>query len=200
MTTPAPTANLPPVVLLHGIFRDHQHMGRLRQAFTLAGRRVLSPDLPTKLGAVGLEQLAANLGEYLAANLQPGERCDIIGHSMGGMVARAFVQHHGGHARLRHLVTLASPHHGTLAAWCWPGRGARDLRPGSAFLRELARNAHQLEAVQVTSYWTPFDLMIVPAKSSELSPARNVRIALPHHQSLVTSPRLARELVTLLAR
>ncbi|HTB63000.1 MAG TPA: alpha/beta fold hydrolase [Opitutales bacterium] len=190
---------LPPVVLLHGIFRDHQHMGHLRQAFTRAGRRVLTPDLKTKVGAVGLEELAMNLGEYLAANLKQGERCDVIGHSMGGMVARAFVQHHGGQNRVRHLVTLASPHHGTLTAWLWPGKGPRDLRPGSAFLRSLAQDAHQLNRVQVSSYWTPFDLMIVPSNSSELPLARNVRLHLPHHQSLVTSPRLARDLVALLA-
>ena len=203
MTTFAPSsaadaANLPPVVIVHGIFRDHQHMGRLRKAFTLAGRRVLTPDLRSKAGAVGLDELAAQFGDYLEGNLTAGERCDVIGHSMGGMVARAFIQRHGGRKRVRRLVTLAAPHHGTLMAWLWPGRGVRDLRPGSAFLRDLARDAARLEGVEVTSYWTPFDLMIVPASSSRLPVGRNVRVNLPHHQSLVTNTRLARELVALL--
>jgi triacylglycerol lipase len=52
----------------------------------------------------------------------------------------------------------------------------------------------------MTSYWTPFDVIIVPARSSELPVGRNVRVILPHHQALVTNPRLARELVELLSQ
>jgi triacylglycerol lipase len=189
---------LPPVVIIHGIFRDHRLMKHLRQAFTLAGRRVLTPDLTPNDGSAGINELALQIGEYLEANLGPDERCDLIGHSMGAMVARSYVQRHGGRRRVRKLVTLAAPHHGTVLAWLHRGRGARDLRPGSAFLRDLARDEHRLEGVHVASYWTPFDAIIVPPRSSELSVGENRRRLLPHHRAFVESPRLARELVELL--
>jgi len=188
-----------PVVIVHGIFRDHRLMGRLAKAFTHAGRRVLTPDLTPNNGSVGLNELAIQLGEYLNRNLGPGEHCDIIGHSMGGMVARSYVQRHGGRRSVRQLVTLASPHQGTLMAWLLPGAGARDLRPGSAFLRDLASDAHSLDGVLVASYWTPFDAIIVPPRSSEMPVGRNRRVMLPHHRAFLERPRLARELVALLA-
>ncbi len=204
LDTPAPpkavALQLPPVVILHGIFRDHRIMRHLRQAFSAAGRRVLTPDLTPNDGSAGISELAVQVGAWLEASLTFGEQCDIIGHSMGAMVARSYIQRHGGHGRVRRLVTLAAPHHGTLVAWLYRGRGVRDLRPGSAFLRDLARDEHRLAGVQVSSYWTPLDAIIVPPRSSELSVGRNCRRWLPHHRSFVESPRLARELVELLSR
>jgi triacylglycerol lipase len=185
--------------MVHGIFRDHRLMAKLGRAFAQAGRRVLTPDLTPNNGSAALNQLAAQLGGYLEKNLGPGEKCDIIGHSMGGMVARSYVQRHGGRSRVRRLVTLAAPHQGTLLAWLLPGQGVRDLRPGSAFLRDLATDAHALEGIFVASYWTPFDAIIVPPRSSEMPVGRNRRILLPHHRAFLDRPRLARELVDLLA-
>ncbi|MGA2052507.1 MAG: alpha/beta fold hydrolase [Opitutales bacterium] len=191
-------AQLPPVVLVHGIFRNQRDMRRLRKTLEAAGRRTFAPSLKPCDGSAPLHELAAQLAIFIGENLAPGERCDLVGHSMGGMVARAYVQRHGGRDRVRRLVTLAAPHHGSLLAWCWPGRGARDLRPGSPFLRDLARDVHHLEGVLVASVWTPFDLVILPARSSELPVGRNVRFPLPHHRSLITSRRLARALVKML--
>ena len=46
-----------------------------------------------------------------------GERdLTIVAHSMGGLVARYALQHQGIGDRLRSLVTLATPHHGTILA------------------------------------------------------------------------------------
>lgn len=192
--------DLPPVVIIHGIYRDHRLMRHLRKAFTLAGRRVLTPDLTPNDGSAGINELAVQIGKFMEKNLSPGEPCDVIGHSMGAMVARSYIQRHGGRRRVRKLVTLAAPHHGTVLAWLHQGQGARDLRPGSAFLRDLARDVDKLEGIQVASYWTPFDLIIVPPRSSELPIGENRRRYLPHHRSLVENPRLARELVELLGR
>lgn len=193
------TNEAPPVVILHGIFRDHRLMARLGRAFAQAGRRVLMPDLTPSNGSVELNVLAKQLGKYVEENLKPAEQCDIIGHSMGGMVARAYIQRQGGRERVRRLVTLASPHQGTIMAWLLPGAGARDLRPGSAFLRDLASDVHTLEGVLAASYWTPFDAIIVPPRSSEMPVGQNCRVLLPHHRAFLERPKLARELVALLA-
>ncbi len=186
---------LPPVILVHGIFRDHGVMRQLRRALEAAGRRVLTPDLRPADGTVGILELAGQLEGYLREQLAPGERCDLIGHSMGGLVARTYVQCCDGEERVRRLVTLAAPHQGTLMAWFWPGRGVRDMRPGSPFLRKLAREVGRLERVRVVSVWTPYDMIIVPPESSALPVGENVCVRLAHHRAFLSSRRLAKRIV-----
>src|SRR4051794_24431245 len=59
----------------------------------------------------------ATLGELLAARIAADgrEQVAIVGHSMGGLVARAALLHAAG-ARVSQLVTLGTPHCGSLAA------------------------------------------------------------------------------------
>ncbi|MBW3630804.1 MAG: exodeoxyribonuclease VII large subunit, partial [Gemmatimonadetes bacterium] len=66
------------------------------------------------------------------------ERVHVVGHSLGGAVARYYVQRMGGDARVHTLCTLGSPHAGTLAAHLLPSRLVRQLRPDSALMQELA--------------------------------------------------------------
>lgn len=70
---------------------------------------------------------------------------DIVSHSMGGVLARKWMQ--AGHAQLvRRLVTLDSPHHGIAGWWlredrCADGwtRFCQDFEVGSPWLAELNR-------------------------------------------------------------
>jgi pimeloyl-ACP methyl ester carboxylesterase len=67
---------------------------------------------------------------------------DVVGVSMGGLVARAAAAGLGVERRLRisRLFTLGTPHRGAvLAARIAPDAPARDMRPGSALLAELDR-------------------------------------------------------------
>ena len=59
---------------------------------------------------------AKKLSDLVSATqvLEDGQ-FDIIGHSMGGIVARIYVQHLDGHQKVHSLVTLGTPHRGSLA-------------------------------------------------------------------------------------
>ena len=65
----------------------------------------------------------------------------IVGHSLGGVIARYYVQQLGEPAHVDTLVTLGSPHSGTLGAYLIPTALGRQLRPGSPPLTELAEPA-----------------------------------------------------------
>jgi triacylglycerol lipase len=49
------------------------------------------------------------------------------------------------------------------------------MRPGSTLLADLARDPDPWGGVEVHCFWTPFDLMVVPARSAILPGARTVR-------------------------
>jgi triacylglycerol esterase/lipase EstA (alpha/beta hydrolase family) len=67
----------------------------------------------------------------------------LVGHSMGGLVIRDAVQSRGLADRTRAAVTLATPHHGSSLARFVPGPCARQMLPGSMFLRDLAARVHR---------------------------------------------------------
>lgn len=156
------------VVLVHGIWDTSRVFARMARWLEGRGFRPLAVDLTPSDGAVGLEQLAAQLREFVERELSPGEPFDLIGFSMGGLVSRYYVQRLGGMERVGRLITISSPHRGTLWAYTGWNTGSRQMRPGSAFLADINRDIRSLERVRVASIWTPVDLMIVPAGSSRL--------------------------------
>jgi triacylglycerol lipase len=61
--------------------------------------------------------------------------------------------------------------------------------PNSAFLQDLNRDVAMLNQLNFTSIWTPFDLMIVPANSSQMPVGKNVQVPVLTHATMITEPR-----------
>src|SRR5205814_7016482 len=91
-----------------------------------------------------IRQAARDLAaEVEALVAQTGyERIHVVGHSLGGLIARYYVQRLGGDRRVDVLVTLGTPHAGIPAArlLSWLPLVAQ-LRPDSAAIAELAQPA-----------------------------------------------------------
>ncbi|KAB2664450.1 MAG: alpha/beta fold hydrolase [Verrucomicrobia bacterium] len=186
---PVPGRN--PVILVHGIHSDSRDMTRMAHALRREGWEVYAPNLAPADGRVGLDRLASQLAVYTERTLA-GRRFDLVGFSMGGLVGRYYLQRLGGMERVDRFVTIASPHHGTVMANLNCGAGGRQMRRGSDFLRDLERDAERLCGVQFTSFYTPLDLIIIPAGSSEMPEASNIRICAATHPSLILEKRCIR--------
>jgi triacylglycerol lipase len=189
---------LRPVVLVHGIHSDANCMRRLEKYLRAQGRVVFAPSLSPCTGYVPLEELAQQLAAYVDARI-PGRKFDLVAFSMGGLVSRYYVQRLGGARRVEHFITMATPHHGTRLAWLHPGEGVRQMRPGSSFLQDLARDANTLRNVKFTSFYTPLDTVIVPAKSSAMPQARNIAMWATIHPSFLLEKRCLRAVSKVLA-
>jgi triacylglycerol lipase len=162
------------VVLVHGFLDTGWVYRRMRLRLERQGAVCFVPRLRPNDGRGGLARLAANLKRDIDATFGPDEKVRIVAFSMGGLVSRHYLQVLGGAVRCEKLLTISSPHHGTRSAWFYPTQGARDMRPGSAFLRRLQSTEETLRGVQLVSYHTPMDLMILPATSSVWAPALNL--------------------------
>ena len=136
-------------------------------------------------GQKGLDVLAGQVAEFIGENYAPGEKLDLVAFSMGGLVTRYYLQRLGGIGRVQRYVTLSTPHNGTLLAYLLPNAGCRQMRFGSAFLRDLASDADRLAELDFTSFWTPLDTVIVPARSSIMPQARNERMVIAAHPLMV---------------
>jgi triacylglycerol lipase len=196
-TPPPPAPDRNPVVLVHGIFSDSRELTRLGHYLRLGGWQVFTPDLTPNGGQSGLDALARQLATY-TDRVVPGKKFDLVGFSMGGLVSRYYLQRLGGVERVERFVSLAAPHHGTVLAHLNGSLGGVQMRRESEFLRELARNDDQLSRVKFTSMYNPLDLIILPARSSVMPQARNVRVVGLAHPSLILGKRSLRAVASAL--
>jgi triacylglycerol lipase len=185
----------PAVVLVHGIFDTQRDMRTWKRLLEEQGYATYSITFQPGDGRAPIVELARQLDAFVRASVLEGSRFHLIGHSMGGLVMRCFAQRYQSAREICGFVTLASPHHGSLWAWTQPTPGGRDMRPGSALLKDLANNDHRLERLEPLSLWTPFDLMILPSHSSVWPVARNERVWLPAHPQLKYSRTLIRRVL-----
>ncbi|MDJ0383384.1 alpha/beta fold hydrolase [Streptomyces sp. G-G2] len=188
----------PPVLLLHGFTDNRSVFVLLRRALGGGGRRRVetynySPftlDLPTAAHRLAdhVEEMCARTG---------ARRVDMVGHSLGGLVARYYVQRLGGDARVRTLVTLGTPHAGTRAAPCGDLHPlVRQIRPGSAVMEELAAPAPGCRT-RFVAFWSEFDALMAPVEAARIDHpdlrAENVQVtgighlALPKHPTVIAA-------------
>ncbi|MEU0613936.1 alpha/beta fold hydrolase [Streptomyces albogriseolus] len=201
LTTPEGTAELPteakpPVVLLHGFIDNRSVFVLLRRSLAQHGRQQIeslnySPltcDIRTAAELLGrhVEQVCDRTGS---------EQVDVVGHSLGGLIARYYVQRLGGDRRVRTLVTLGTPHSGTRVA---PLANAhpivRQMRPGSPVLEELARPAPGCRTYFV-AFWSDLDHIMDPLETACVDhpdlEAVNVRVSGVGHLALPVHPAVA---------
>jgi pimeloyl-ACP methyl ester carboxylesterase len=79
--------------------------------------------------------------ERLVGRIPRGVRIHLVGHSLGGVVARWFVQELGGHSRVEQTISLASPFGGTGVARALPLLVGAELRASSRVLARLRATA-----------------------------------------------------------
>jgi triacylglycerol lipase len=192
--------NRNPVVLLHGIGDTSRVFDRLTRYLKERGWMTHGLDLIPNTGKAGLDELAVQVDTYIESTFAPEQKSDLVGFSMGGVVARYYLQRLSGLNRTSRLITISSPHRGTLTAFLGWNRGARQLRPGSAFLADLAQDSHVLSQIDFTSIWTPWDLMILPPHSSLIPHGSPVRLRVPTHWHMLRNPQVFRAVETALLR
>ncbi len=153
------------------------------------GWSVYSLDLSPHWGNASIDELAQQMVDYIDKNFEPQQPLDIVGLSMGGLVTRYYLQRLGGINRVQRFIAISSPHNGTWMAYTLWGKGCVQMRPGSAFLEDLNRDADLLAKLNFTSIWTDWDFIIVPASSSQISAAKEVKVSVFAHAMMVRHDR-----------
>lgn len=183
------------VVIVPGIFDTRIGMRPIRKVIVAAGYECLVPSLKPVDARKGLEPLARQLRDVIDQEWNEDAEFSIVAFSMGGLVSRYYLQELGGADRCKGLYTIATPHNGTYTAYLYPGRGAKQMRPESAFLMSLRKNESVFEEFPVTSYRSPLDVVMLPTKSPKWSKAENVRFWSAIHPSLLWEKELHTDLL-----
>ncbi len=164
MREPAAVPASSPVLLLHGVLCNAGVWMRMIEALKAAG---IGPVYTLSYGPplASVEHFADQVADKIARiRAETGAaRVAIVAHSMGGLVARAYMRRHGASAVDR-VITIGTPHHGSVHAWLFPGASLGQIRPGNAWLAAL--NAAPLPPVRIVSIWSWHDSMVAPQDSA----------------------------------
>ena len=192
-----------PVVLVHGFGHNSSAWFLLSAALRRAGFTSIHTFNYNPFRD-GVAKVADHLAQRIALiqAVTGVDRVHVVGHSMGGIVVRWYVQELGGDETIRIAVTLATPHKGTIAAHVGRFPGAADLRPNSSVIRRLAESARPT-AVRWVAYYGDHDALVQPIGSGRLDEdamgARNVLVPGLGHLAILMSQSVVSEIVDELA-
>ncbi|EWT02841.1 lipase [Intrasporangium oryzae NRRL B-24470] len=192
-----------PILLVHGMVDNRSIFTVLRRGLVRRGfGRIETMNYSIFTGDV--RAAAARLGAEVERIVEETgyERIHVIGHSMGGLIARYYVTRLGGDAHVHTLVTLGTPHHGSYLAMAWNTSLTRQLRPGSGLMTELAQPVKDCQT-RFIAYWSDLDQVILPQCHAALHhPDLNVHNIALHgvgHMSLPVTSSVVRGISTALA-
>ena len=186
MREPMPGGDGRPVLLVHGVLCNSGVWLGMRGALR---RRGIGPIFTISYGPPFssidefAEQLACKVDAIVAQTGAPN--VSIVAHSMGGLVARAYLRRHGA-GRIDRVITIGTPHAGSVHAWLCPGTSLAQLRGRNPWLTAL--NAEPLPSVPLVSIWSWHDSMVAPQNSARLAGAENIALAGIGHNALLRDP------------
>lgn len=182
--------------MVHGIFHSSGNFRWMKKRLEARGIVCHAIDLKPNTGFAPIESLAEQLLHFIEDRTAPDSDLSLIGFSMGTLVSRYYLQCLEGHQRINRFFSIAGPHHGTLCAYLWPGKGTAQMRPNSPFLSQLNQSDSILEDMPVFSYRTPFDNVIIPSSSSHWDRAHNLTFNIISHQYMPFSRQILNHILT----
>ncbi|NIQ97443.1 MAG: alpha/beta fold hydrolase [Desulfuromonadales bacterium] len=179
-----------PILLLHGLFHNRSCWSWLRLYLRLKRHTaVYSMNLAPWRDIESLTEEVAKKVDEIRHNLGE-EKVALVGHSMGGLIARNYLQIRGGAGKVSHLVMLGTPNDGSkLAPFALTPLG-KLLVPGSEFLQRLATAALPADTL-VTSIYSRLDNMVIPFASCRIEGGNNIEFKSMGHASQLYHPRVA---------
>ena len=187
----------PAVLLIHGyccnraVWRSWLGDGELGERWNIATVN-LEPAIAS------IDSYAAQLDAAIARLLRASgaRQVSLVCHSMGGLVARAYLRSHA-HSHVRRVVTLGTPHHGTVFAHCARSDNALQMRRSCDFVTQLAQREEPTEFICFASQ---HDNLIVPRESQVLTCAEAVWFERVGHLEMTGDPTVLARLIDVIER
>lgn len=195
-------ASVPPVLLVHGYGCNSGYWHFMSRALRRADISHYTVDLEPVFAGIDqfVPALHARVEEICHKTGQ--QKLIIVGHSMGGLVARAYLRDHGA-ARVARVITLGTPHRGTGLARFGAGHNSRQMRWNgsaaegrcSAWLARLERREDPAVRSLFMSIYSHQDNIVSPQLSSCLPGAINREFNGVGHVALGMHPGVLREVI-----
>lgn len=195
-----------PVLLVHGYGCNSGYWHGMSRALTEARIAHQAIDMEPVIGSI--DEYADLIYDAIEALCRDTGHAQVVvvGHSMGGLAARAYIRRHGPH-RIAKAITLGTPHHGTALAHFGVGVNTQQMR-WTASATKASNDATQQEGVAsdwllqlaagesehvyrlFVSIYSHHDNIISPQTSSHLEGAKNIEFHAIGHVALALHSRV----------
>jgi len=173
-----------PVLLLHGLLVNQSCWFWFKRQLQQQGfNNIVTMNLSSWHSEEVLSELVAKRVDELRHQLGVN-KVHLVGHSMGGIIARNYVQLRGGNDKVEQLVCLGSPHYGSKLATFSMNPLGKLLIPTSDFLQRL-NSAPIPEDTHLTNIYTNKDNMVLPNSNNHLPWGEAVELDDMGHTSLI---------------
>ncbi len=179
----------PAVLLVHGYACNRAVWKPLLASGPLADCNVATVNLTPVFGPIGhyVDMLRVAIDQLRSAT--GAAQVMIVGHSMGGLVARAYLRKYGDTAVAR-VITIATPHAGTIFGGFGHGRNARQMAHASTYMRELASALTPALLAKFVCVATADDNLVVPRSSPLLEGTKHVVLDGVGHLAMLEDRRV----------
>lgn len=173
----------PPIALIHGYMMNRSSMAWLGRGLRARGfANVTSLEARPHRASmeVQAEALANDLRRWSAH--AGGAKIIVVAHSQGGLLTRVALAKYPD-LPIAGVVTIGSPHAGTVLAQMARAPNAKQMRYGSEFLRDLPR-----PSVPFVSIYSNLDNIVFPKETSLFG--RSIELPGIGHHALCFSPEV----------
>ena len=177
-----------PIILIHGLWTSSSIFSSITSQLDEIGVEYFAPTLNHSYGMTSIIDLTITLDKLILEKYGLETEIDILGFSMGGIIARYWLQKFDGYKRTRRFISIGSPHKGTLMAQLvpkYPFRGISEMKINSNFLRDLAKNDFVFDGIECISIFTYWDLMVFPSWWTNLNLGEKISVKVYKHRNLV---------------
>ena len=186
-----------PVILVHGTWENKYYnfaylapkLKSLGYCLFATNYSTPAPILPIMYGTGSIKASAAELGPFVDKVLAASgkSKVDIVGHSQGGMMPRAYIKYYGGAPKVHTLVSLAGSQNGTTldgigtlgkelgvlgAVKLVTGQAAMDQVIGSPFITALNAGGMTVKGIKYVAIATKYDEVVTPYQNSYITDNR----------------------------
>lgn len=112
----------------------------------------------------------------------------MVAHSMGGLALRRWWAEHGDEARVRHVITIGTPHQGTWLARFALSLNGRQMQLRSPWLATLAAREPAGRAQHFTCFYSHCDNIVFPPSTATLPGADNRHLPGVAHVHMADHP------------
>ena len=177
------------VVFVHGFFCNRGFWAPWLKRLQGRGHAYVALNLEPIFGSI--DDYVSQIDEAVECITQStGLTPLLVCHSMGGLVARAWLKTMKSEGRVHHVVTIGTPHRGTWLARFGQGENSKQMRLRSDWQVQLDQDMPKERHALFTCWYSNSDNIVAPASNATLPGADNRLVRGAGHVQLAFLPEI----------